>query len=468
MKVIDKSNRDILLELLQLPNKIREYDKDEQYYLIHNVVEVLEKSIFIDKYVINNENYILSKRQEETWQNALKCFQIKDYLNAYFEIIDFIDNYGNRENRNLFEIEMENVKSILKGINKKIIEDINLDEAYSKLINRLNINSKFQFWIANGSFAPFNEDSKYKEISLYENEVRIKWLGRNEIVDDEKVVEMIKNVIIKNKNQIYNLSERQKNPNGEFSQIFKGTNHDECNGSIDSLPFILCNRINNKEFNEFYNSFKDEIFRIIEDAIISENKINNNLLRLDDNTFDIYITEGSAVEDNNRRTIEIEDSKIKIYSNGIVTNIDNSDIANETRKIVLNYKQHICEYVKEMDPQEIEYTGTVIDNMIIIANKKEYCINALKEPQLKNLFYDEMKQKVFFYLNKFIEDNGNSYIRKRKIGSDGNLSEETTILSRPTINNENDVKINTNVDKDVNEKYNGISGMVSVRNILIK
>ena len=127
MKVIDKSNREILLEFLKLPDDIREYDINKQYTILHDKIEVLEKSIFLDDSIIEHNDYTPSNRQDATWQNALRNFQAKDYLNAYFEIFDYIDDYGNRENRNLFESEMNNIKSIFRGINKKIQEIINFD-----------------------------------------------------------------------------------------------------------------------------------------------------------------------------------------------------------------------------------------------------------------------------------------------------------------------------------------------------
>ena len=128
MKVIDKSNRERLLEFLELPNDIRKYDINKQYSIIHEKIEVLEKSIFIDDSIIEHKEYVPSKRQDATWQNALMNFQTKDYLNAYFEIIDYIDDYGNRENCNFFESEMNNIKSLLRGINKKIKKIINFDD----------------------------------------------------------------------------------------------------------------------------------------------------------------------------------------------------------------------------------------------------------------------------------------------------------------------------------------------------
>ena len=66
MEIIDKSNRETFLELMQLPKDIKDYDIDEQYYFIHQNIEALKENIFIEDTVIENKPYALSQKQEET------------------------------------------------------------------------------------------------------------------------------------------------------------------------------------------------------------------------------------------------------------------------------------------------------------------------------------------------------------------------------------------------------------------
>lgn len=282
MKVIDKSDREILLDLMELPSNIRDYDTDEQYYFIHEIIEILEKSVFMDDYALEHSDYTLSNIQENTYQNALRDFQVKDYLNAYFEIVKFIDNEGNKENRKIFEVEMKNIKSILIGINKRIKESTDLSKAFHKLIDKLNINSNFIFWIGYGSISPIQSD-KYKEITLRDNQISAVWLGKEELIQDEKIVTQIKEIIIKNKEKLYDFYERQKSENGEFpgEQLLIGTYSDECNGSIDSLNFSVCNRFQHQELNDFYEKFKHDLFEIIEKNILKEN--NDNIKEIEIN-----------------------------------------------------------------------------------------------------------------------------------------------------------------------------------------
>lgn len=99
---------------------------------------------------------------------TLRNFQAKDYLNAYFEIIDYIDDYGNRENRNLFESEMNNIKSVLRGINKKIKEIINFDSEKEEI--KLKGNTSFNLYMTDGSMI---DNDKRKNIKLEGNNITI-------------------------------------------------------------------------------------------------------------------------------------------------------------------------------------------------------------------------------------------------------------------------------------------------------
>lgn len=272
MKVIDKSDREILLELMILPSNIGDYDIDEQYYFISEIIDILEKSMFVDDYILEKSDYTLSTTQDIAYQNALKNFQIKDYLNSYLEIVKFIDNSGNKENRKIYEVEMNNIKSILVGINKKIKESTDLVTAFSKLVDKLNINSNFGFWIGDGSVSPMHKD-KYKSFELSNEQINVDWLGIETTIQDESVINQIKEIIIKNRKELYDFYDRQKDENGEFpgSELLIGTYNDECSGIIDSLKFQVCNRFHHNELNKFYEKFKHDLFEIIEKNIPKEN-----------------------------------------------------------------------------------------------------------------------------------------------------------------------------------------------------
>lgn len=482
MKVIDKSDREILLDLMKLPSNIKDYDIDEQFYFIHEIINILEKSVFMDDYSLEHSNYTLSSTQDSAYQNALRNFQTRDYLNVYFEIVKFIENDGNKENRKIYEVEMNNIKSILVGINKKIKESTDLSKAFHKLVDKLNINSDFIFWIGDGNISPIHRD-KYKEITLRDNQISVDWLGKEKIFQDDNIVTQIKEVIVKNKEKIYDFYERQKSESGEFpgEQLLIGTYSDECNGSIDSLNFSVCNRFQNEELNEFYKKFKNELFDIIEKYISVYPNSNNHSIKLDNN-FNFYLTDGSMIDEDNKRTIDLEGNNIKIYWNRSITNIINCPrIANELRKIISKYEEPISKYAK-IASEDITFTGTLVDACNIIINNKEYTINALENIEVNDIFYDKMKNEIYSFI-KTMSYYDYSVIRKTCIDKSGHKYGETTI--RGKLETDNNLKLselldldnnteqeeytNTNTYKDdINEKYNGVSGIISIKNILIK
>ena len=245
MKVIDKSNREKLLDFLVLPNDIRKYDKDKQYTIIHEKIEVLEKSFFIDDSIIEYSDYVPSKRQDATWQNALRNFQSKDYLNAYFEILDYIDDYGNRENRNLFESEMNNIKSILRGINKKIKEIINFDNEKEEI--KLNGNTNFNLYLVDGSMV---DDDKRITIDIENDNIEIFWNGKEIKKQDLQIVSNIRKIVSKYENEI-----------NVFAEILEGVKY---TGTVfDNLKIVVNNKeyeidgmTNNEDKKDFYNNLK--------------------------------------------------------------------------------------------------------------------------------------------------------------------------------------------------------------------
>lgn len=382
MKTIERSSREILLDLMKLPSNIKSYDIDEQYYFIHEIIEKSEKSVFIDDYALEYSDYILSDIQENAYQNALKNFQLRDYLNVYLEIVKFIDNGGNKENCKIFESEMKDIKPILISINKKIIEFTDLPKVFHKLVDKLNINSNFSFWIEDEPILPL----KNKDIFLNDNQIRVNWLGKEEIVQDDNIVMKIKEIIIKNKEKIYDFSEKQKSENDEFSveQLITGTNNYKCNGSIDSLNFVVYNRFQNKELNEFYEKFKNELFDIIEKYISVYPKSSNHSIKLDNN-FNFYLTDGSMINEDDKRIIELEGNNIKIYWNRNITNIINCpQISNELRKIISKYEDKISQYAK-ISSEDIIPTGTLVNAFNIVINNKEYTINALENIAINDI-----------------------------------------------------------------------------------
>lgn len=160
------------------------------------------------------------------------------------------------------------MKEINKPVNNKIKESMDLSKIFNKLINKLNVNSVVEFWISDGSTSPMYRDS-YKSFKLKNGQIKVDWLGKKITIKDKETINQIKDLIIKNKKELYSFYKRQTNKNGEFpvEKLHIGTYDDDCYGRIGLLPFRICNRFHHKELNDFYEKFKHNLFELIEKNI---------------------------------------------------------------------------------------------------------------------------------------------------------------------------------------------------------
>ena len=180
-----------------------------------------------------------------------------------------------------------------------------------------------------------------------------------------------------------------------------------------------------------------------------------------------------------------EGNNIKVYWNRNITNIINCPkIANELRKIISKYEDKINQYAKISSPN-IACTGTLVDTFNIVIDNKEYTINALEDMAVNDIFYNKMKNEINLFI-RTLSYHDYSVIQKTCIDKDGHKYGETTISGQLEMDNnlplsklldlDNDINntvqeeyTNTNTYKDdVNEKYSGISGIISIKNIFIK
>lgn len=103
-----------LIKTMQLPSNIRKLSQEEQNEIIRktimNVNEML-KNIYCDSF-----DYELSRRQKITRDNAIKNINQKEFLEAYYEIIDFADDYGDKHNGKIFEIEKQEILHLINNL----------------------------------------------------------------------------------------------------------------------------------------------------------------------------------------------------------------------------------------------------------------------------------------------------------------------------------------------------------------
>lgn len=105
------TDRDKLIKAMELPNDIRKKSEQEKYNILSDTI--IKISRLLKEIKCDSAEYELSQRQQITKGNAINNIMAKDYLDAYYEIADFIDDYGDRHNGKIFEKEKQEINNLL-------------------------------------------------------------------------------------------------------------------------------------------------------------------------------------------------------------------------------------------------------------------------------------------------------------------------------------------------------------------
>lgn len=121
MKQIDEvilTDRDKIIRTMALPSNIRELSEKEKNEIICETIIKLSK--VLKKIQCDSSEYQLSQRQQKTKSNAINNIKSKDFLGAYYEIVDFVDDYGDRHNGKVFEMEKKEINNLISIIYNNI------------------------------------------------------------------------------------------------------------------------------------------------------------------------------------------------------------------------------------------------------------------------------------------------------------------------------------------------------------
>ncbi len=105
------TNRNDLINIMQLPNDIRRLSDNEQDNVLLDTITKIYK--FLKDIKCDLFEYKLSPRQQTTKNNAINNIKEKRFLDAYYEIMDFVDDYGDRHDGKVFEIEKQEISTLL-------------------------------------------------------------------------------------------------------------------------------------------------------------------------------------------------------------------------------------------------------------------------------------------------------------------------------------------------------------------
>ncbi len=112
---MEKTDRELLKDALELKAQIRKMPIEEQKKMLLNKISEIRECI--KKISLAFEKYELSSRQKEVERLAL--IEDKDLTDTYWEIYDFIDDYGDSKNGRVHIEEVEKLEKMLNNLEQK-------------------------------------------------------------------------------------------------------------------------------------------------------------------------------------------------------------------------------------------------------------------------------------------------------------------------------------------------------------
>lgn len=110
-----KMDRELLQDALELKLKIRNLSNEEQKEILLNKISEIRECL--QKISLAFEKYELSSRQKEVERLAL--IEDNDVVDTYWEIYDFIDDYGDSKNGRVYIEEVEELEKMLNNLEQK-------------------------------------------------------------------------------------------------------------------------------------------------------------------------------------------------------------------------------------------------------------------------------------------------------------------------------------------------------------
>ena len=112
---MEKTDRDLLKDALELKVQIRNLSSEEQKEILLNKISEIRECL--QKISLAFEPYELSSRQKEVERLAL--IGDTSIVDTYWEIYDFIDDYGDRKNGKIYSVEKDEIYKMLEKLEEK-------------------------------------------------------------------------------------------------------------------------------------------------------------------------------------------------------------------------------------------------------------------------------------------------------------------------------------------------------------
>ena len=245
-----------LIKDMQFFKKIRKLDKDIQNYYIVKKIDFINEYYYEDKEIeFPNDEYVQSQRQQTTLENANNALMENRYLDSFYEICDFVEDYNNRKNEALYKEEIESIMFVLLSIRRKILLELDMDVTKNKILDSMSEKSEMNFIMVKKTIG---EDQYARELELHEDIIDLKWYGKSYSFNDKNLVESLKILIMSYKDAILEIGAK-----AEAEKVsFTGRGVHFFAGNIDYLTF------HQKSYDckdrLFYDTFENAVFDLID------------------------------------------------------------------------------------------------------------------------------------------------------------------------------------------------------------
>lgn len=112
---MDKTDRELLKDALELKVQIRNLSIEEQKEILLNKISEIRECL--QKISLAFEPYELTSRKKEV--ESLALIEDKDIADTYWEIYDFIDDYDDSKNGRVHIEEVEELEKMLNNLEQK-------------------------------------------------------------------------------------------------------------------------------------------------------------------------------------------------------------------------------------------------------------------------------------------------------------------------------------------------------------
>lgn len=294
-------SRQELKSILAPSENFKRLTEAEKLYVIYSKLQSLEELYLEEKDSFSKEEYFISTKQVVMLDNMMDESNSEHYIEAYFSLLDFLEDGGNNHDDKIYLQELDEVYLELKKLILLIEQNIDFEVTFLHLVEDFSIDSMIQLSFTDETKV-FNDE--LKSIILNGDSLSISWKNQEYEFHDIETVNKIKEVILDYRSELYDFSKRQENELDGFvvENYLKNSPLDECVGAIDGIMFAVSNQFEHSELNDFYSDFKISLYHVVGEII--------SLTTQEESLEEPLIEEAKEVEDSTPIPLEEKESSV--------------------------------------------------------------------------------------------------------------------------------------------------------------